>query len=123
MSSLRTRLDAAQVLQEVYDSATESLRTSGAPPVGGATEVLQQDQLIELQAINQNTDEIEPKLNEIKSKIGAVLITEPFDNIQITYVGITTNINTVTYKLGITTVATLTLGYDGSDRLTSVTRS
>lgn len=36
MSSLRTRLDAAQVLQEVYDSATESLRTSGAPPVGGS---------------------------------------------------------------------------------------
>lgn len=123
MSSLRSRLDADQIIQEVYDSATESLRTSSAPPVGGATEALQQDQLVELQAINQNTDEIEPKLDEIRDKIGAVLVTEPFDNIQITYVGATTNINTVTYRLGVTTVATLTLGYDGSDRLTSVTRS
>lgn len=112
MSSLRTRLDAAQVLQEVYDASTESLRTTSAPPVGGATEALQQDQLTELQAINTNT-----------AKIGASLITEPYDNIALTYVGVTTKIDTVTYKLGATTVATLTLNYDGSDRLTSVTRS
>lgn len=137
MSSLRSRLDADQIIQEVYDSTTESLRTTGSPPIGGATEALQQDQLVELQAINQNTDTLETlatannvstasmdtKLSEIRDKLGYVLVTEPYDNIQMTYVGVTTKIDTVTYKLGVVAVVTLTLGYDGSDRLTSVTRS
>jgi len=41
----------------------------------------------------------------------------------LTYVGATTNISTVTFKSSGTTVATLTLTYDGSSRLIDVTRS
>jgi hypothetical protein len=46
-----------------------------------------------------------------------------YDNITTTYVGATSKIDTVVYKTGITTVATLTMSYDGSDRLISVVRT
>jgi hypothetical protein len=57
------------------------------------------------------------------------LVPEEYDYIALTYVGAGPGmgeISTVTYKVGGasgTTVATLTLGYDGSNRLTSILRS
>ena len=60
------------------------------------------------------------------NKSAGSLVPEAFDYQAITYVGVTTDISTVVYKTGGsggTTVATLTMGYDGSNRLTSVTRS
>lgn len=47
-----------------------------------------------------------------------------YDYRALTYVGATDKINTITYKLGGSggsTVATQTFGYDGSDRITSIT--
>jgi hypothetical protein len=58
-----------------------------------------------------------PTLN--KSQLVPVL----YDQVVTTYVGATTDINTITYKQGGTTVATLTMTYDGSNRLTDVTRT
>lgn len=61
--------------------------------------------------------------------LAAGLIPEVYDYIALTYVAAGNGageIETVTYKNGGasgTTVATLTLGYDGSDRLSSVTKS
>lgn len=81
-------------------------------PSGGATAA---NQVLEISAIEAFSD-----------KTQAGLVPEAYDYQAITYVGATTNINTVVYKLGGsggTTVATLTMGYDGSSRLTSVTRS
>lgn len=57
------------------------------------------------------------------------LVPEEYDYISLTYVAAGNGIGeieTVTYKLGGsggTTVATLTLGYDSSNRLTSVTQA
>lgn len=54
------------------------------------------------------------------------LVTEPFDSIELTYIAVgdgTGEIGTVVYKNDGTTVASLTLGYDGDNRLTSVTKS
>ena len=68
----------------------------------------------------------EATLSAFSAKTAAALVPEAFDYQDITYVGATTNIDTVVYKLGGaagTTVATLTLGYDGSNRLNSVTRT
>lgn len=68
----------------------------------------------------------EATLAAFSDKTAAALVPEAFDYQDITYVGATTDINTVVYKLGGsggTTVATLTMGYDGSNRLTSVTRT
>lgn len=66
------------------------------------------------------------KIQALVDKTEFALVDEPHDYRSITYVGATTKIATVVYKLGGaagTTVATLTLGYDGSDRLTSVEKS
>jgi hypothetical protein len=52
------------------------------------------------------------------------LVPEAYDYISLSYTG--ANLTGVVYKSGGsggTTVATLTLGYDGSNNLTSVTRS
>lgn len=54
------------------------------------------------------------------------LVPESYDKIELTYVTSgngTGEIETVTYTKDASTVATLTLAYDGSDRLASVTRS
>lgn len=51
------------------------------------------------------------------------LVPEAYDEVITTYVGATTKINTVVYKLATVTVGTLTFSYDGSDRLIGVVRS
>lgn len=54
------------------------------------------------------------------------LVPEQFDHITLTYVGSTDYIQTATYRTGGaggTVVATLTIGYDGSFRITSVART
>lgn len=68
----------------------------------------------------------EATLSAFSGKSAGALVPVAFDYIALTYVGATTDINTVVYKTGGAggaTVATLTLGYDGSDRLTSVTKT
>ncbi len=65
----------------------------------------------------------EATLSSFSSKSPAGFVPEAFDETVTTYVGATTKINTVTYKLATVTVATLTMSYDGSDRLTGVVKS
>lgn len=89
--------------------------TTSVIPTGGAT------------AANQVT-EINT-LNALNAKLAASLVPTAFDYITLTYVpsgaGVS-QIQTAVYKTGGsggTTVATLTLVYDGSDRLASVTKT
>lgn len=135
------KLDSNQVIKSVYVEAEEALRVSGNFSVtGGASSVKQDQQTLILQEIDNNTDTLEPLItnsntkldsilldtNSLVAKTAAGIVPNQHDYILTTYVGATTRISTVTYKLGGasgTTVATLTLAYDGSDRLTSVTRS
>jgi len=54
------------------------------------------------------------------------LVPEEFDTMELTYVTVGNGvgeIETTVYKLNTVTVATLTLSYDSSNRLASVTRS
>lgn len=52
------------------------------------------------------------------------LVPESYDEIDLTYTTpSSTDIATVTYKLATVTVATLTLSYDGNDRLTTVVKT
>lgn len=55
----------------------------------------------------------------LNAKGMAALFTLRYDELDITYVGASTDISTVTSKLAGVTQQTLTLGYDGSDRLIS----
>lgn len=89
---------------------------------GLATEPKQDDIISELQ-------DIETNIVELNNRLAGSLVPEEFDYIQLTYVTAGNGageIETVVYKdggSGGTTVATLTLAYDSSDRLSSVTRS
>lgn len=71
----------------------------------------------------------EATLVALSGKTSSALVSEPYDYQSLTYVAAGNGlgeIETVTYKLGGasgTLVATLTLGYDGQNRLTSVTRT
>jgi hypothetical protein len=76
------------------------------------------------QIIRQSYDEINQSV-QVRS-IAAGLVTQPYDNIVLTYIlagNGTGQIGTVVYKLGVVTQATLTLSYDSSDRLSSVVKS
>ena len=59
----------------------------------------------------------------VNARLTGSLVPAAYDEIDITYVGSTTAINTVQYKLATVLVATLTMAYDGSNRLTSVVKS
>lgn len=59
----------------------------------------------------------------LNNKTASAFINSPFDETVITYVGATTNIATVVYKLASVTVNTLTMTYDGSNRLIDVVKT
>jgi hypothetical protein len=71
-------------------------------PLGAATELAQSDLLY---------------------KTPSAIVTVSHDEIVTTYVGATTDINTVVYKEAGNVVSTLTFSYDGSNRLIGVVRS
>lgn len=83
--------------------------TASVLPTGAATEVKQDNTIT--------------ALSSFAAKTASSLVAVPFDNLGMTYVGLTSDIDTVTYKAGATTVAVLTLAYDGNGRLSGVTRS
>lgn len=101
-----------------------------ALPAGAATSAKQDSQITQLNNIQTtsgetatNTLATSSTLSALSAKTASALVTVPFDNLSVTYVGSTSDINTVTYKSGVTTVATLTMGYDGQGRLTTVVRT
>lgn len=78
---------------------------------------------------NASLSSIESDLTSLNARLAGNLVPETFDFLELTYVAAGNGageIETVTYKTGGgagSTVATLTLAYDASDRLSSVTRS
>lgn len=68
----------------------------------------------------------ETTLASFSAKSTSSDVHEAYDYRGLTYVGATQKIDVITYKTGGsggTTVATQTFGYDGSDRLTSITKT
>lgn len=68
----------------------------------------------------------EATLSAFSNKSASSDVSEDYDYRAFTYIGSTQKIDTITYKSGGsggTTVATQTFGYDGSDRLTSITKT
>ena len=80
-----------------------------------------------LQVIYEKSDDnlssIDTKFTSLINKTAGALIPVNYDEVIPSYVGSTTKLDTVIYKLSSSTVAILTFGYDGSDRITSVVRS
>ncbi len=73
--------------------------------------------------VNLSTRNAEATQLAFSAKSASAFINAPFDEAVITYVGASTNIQTVTYKLATVTVNTLTLTYDGSNRLIDVVKT
>jgi hypothetical protein len=114
---------------------TKVLDGAGAE-VDFATEAKQDSQILELQQIEADVeatktavDTVNTSLTGFAAKSAAALVPEAHDYIALTYVAAGNGegeIETVTYKSGGaagTTEAVLTLAYDASNKLTSVTRS
>jgi hypothetical protein len=79
---------------------------------GGATEVTLDNVLTQVESLN--------------SRMAGSLTPVEHDELVLTYIGAGNGIGeigTVTYKLATVTVKTLTLSYDGSNRLTGVVAS
>lgn len=95
---------------------------SSALPTGAATSANQATG-------NSSLSNIESDINSLNARLAGNLVPETFDYLSLTYVAAGNGageIETVVYRTGGaagTIVATLTLGYDASNRLTSVTRS
>lgn len=95
---------------------------SSALPSGASTSALQTTG-------NSSLSNIESDINDLNARLAGNLVPETFDYLALTYVAAgngTGEIETVVYKTGGaggSTVATLTLAYDGSDRLNAVTRT
>lgn len=96
--------------------------SSSALPTGAATSANQT-------TANASLSAIETDIDQLNARVAGSLVPETHDYVATTYVAAGNGvgeIETVTYKTGGaggTTVATLTLAYDASNRLSSVTRS
>lgn len=97
---------------------------------GLSTSAGQAAELAELQSFHaDNTTEnqaLNNTLTDFSQKSASALVTVPYNNTLITYVtsgnGVG-EIETVVYKLNVTTVATLTLTYDANNKLSTVVKS
>lgn len=82
-----------------------------------------------LSSIQNTSNNIQTAVDALNAKLAASLVPEPFDYQDISYVVAGNGageISTVVYKIGGaggTTVATVTMTYDASDRVSTVTRS
>ncbi len=144
-----TEATLASILSELEGKAdlaeTQPVSVASLPlPSGAATEVTSAALLTELQ-LKADLSETQPvsaaslplpsgasteaTLQKLEDRLSGALIPEAFDYIALTYVAAgdgAGEIETATYKTGGaagTTVGTLTLAYDASDRISSVTKA
>lgn len=121
LQDINTSIDNVETSTANIDTNTANIEASAA-----AIETSSANIETSVSAVETSVDNIDSSTTALNQKVAAALVPEQHDYIALTYVGATTDISTITYKDGGvsgTTVATLTLGYDGSNRLTSVTRS
>lgn len=126
-------IDFAGVIKDVHNISDHSLEvtivggsvTASNPSVGinGATAPTSS---AEIGAIDSNGNLI-PLQTDLSGNLKVLtensLVPFEFDELVISYVGSTTDIDIVIYKLASTTIATLTMTYDNSSRLIDVVRT
>lgn len=133
LNSPITTLDAAQIIQREFDIANDAQRvnivtgtvTASNPSVGlngspvptSSTEVAGKDDSGNLTPLHVDTS------GNLNVLIKSSLVSLAYDEIVIAYVGATTDISSVTYKLATATITTLTFSYDGSSRLIDVVKT
>lgn len=135
ITDTNSKLEDVKTKLDTIDANTDSLESTATTIAGYVDQIegAQATAQTSLDSINTSLTNIDTSLNSVETsstnldqKIAAALVVEKHDYLAITYVGVTTDIDTVTYKDGGaagTVVATLTMGYDGNGRLQSVTKS
>lgn len=114
----QTTLSALNTKVTAVDTGDVTV-SSSALPTGAATSANQSTG-------NASLSSIDTEIQDLNARIPAGLVQEDHDNLSITYVTAGNGvgeIETVVYKLGVSTVATLTLAYDANDKLSTVTKS
>lgn len=141
LAALLTELEAKADLSETQPVSAASLPL----PAGAATETKQDTIITNLGTIETDIETLVTQTSDVatetslaaqaadiallEDRLGGDLVPEAFDFIELTYVAAGNGegeVETATYKTGGaagTTVATLTLAYDASNRLTSVTKA
>lgn len=119
---------ATSIASNTSDNATETTlsalnaKVTAVDTTGKSTEAKQDTMITSL-------GNIESDIDNLNARLAGNLVPETFDYLSLTYVAAGNGageIETVVYRTGGaagTIVATLTLGYDASNRLSSVTRS
>lgn len=103
-----TQLDAHQIAKRVFDEANDVIRVTGTGATGTIT----------ITGTGSNGD--------VPVLVENSLVPARYDEIDLTYVAAGNGageIQTVTYKLATVSIATLTLTYNASNKLTSVVKS
>lgn len=120
-AATETTLSALNAKVTAADTGNVTVASS-ALPTGAATAANQS-------TANSSLSNIESDINDLNARLAGALVPDLFDYIELTYVAAGNGqgeIETAVYKTGGaagTTVATLTLAYDASNRLSSVTKS
>lgn len=123
LQDVNTELDAQSTTLSSLDSKDFATQTTLASIDTKVSTAAKQDTQI------TSLSNIESDIADLNARLAGNLVPETFDYVALTYVAAGNGIGeieTVTYKTGGaggSTVATLTLAYDGSDRLSSVTRT
>lgn len=110
-----TTLSALNAKVTAVDTGSVTVASS-ALPTGASTSANQA-------TANASLSAIEADIDALNARVPSGLVPEKFDEVVLTYVGATEDINTVVFRESATTVATLTFSYDGSNRLTGVVKS
>lgn len=105
--------------------------SSSALPTGAATESTLSSLNAKVTAVNTGAVVVSSSAlpsgaateATIAARLSGSFVPHAYDEVVITYVGASTDIDTIVYKLASSTVKTLTMSYDGSDRLSGVVAS
>ena len=119
-TNLATQATLASVLADTTSIAAEDFatQTTLAAVLADTTSIAAEDFATQTTLAAQAAD-----LSLLEDRLAGSLAPVEHDEVITTYVGATTRISTVTYRLATVTVLTLTFSYDGSDRLTGVVAS
>lgn len=114
----QTTLAALLATDFATETSLSSLnsKVTAVDTTGKSTEAKQDTMITSLS--NLETD-----IGALEDRLAGSLVPETYDEVEVTYVGSTEDVNTVVYKLATATVATLTLSYDGNGRLSGVVKS
>lgn len=114
-----SQLDPGQIIKHVYDDATETIKVEVVSGVSvGAVSI--KDGTTNDEVTVDSSGSLQTRV------VSGTLVSQTYNEIDLTYIAAGNGVGeiaTATYKLSGVVVATLTLSYDASNRLSTVVKS